>query len=96
MVIELDEEQEAAMAEAEAEDLTDPVDVPELEIDPEELRLLRLLEGCQRDIADAEDSKKAEMDSRNEGIKELKSNRDGILMAIAEHRLGQRGLPLDD
>ena len=86
------EEAEAAAFADENGVVDDGPDAPDAQ--EEELRLLRLLEGSLRDIADAEDSKKEEVAERNEDIKAIEARRDGILMAIFEHRQGQRGLPL--
>ena len=89
----IDAEEAEAAAFADENGVVDegPVDPDAQE---EELRLLRLLEGSLRDISEAEASKKAEVADRNDDIKEIEARRDGILMAIWEHRQGQRGLPL--
>jgi hypothetical protein len=64
-------------------------------VDPEEFRLLLLLEEKEREIGRAEDSKKMAMDEHNDGIKVLKNHRDGLLDALQSYRSGQRGLPLE-
>jgi len=91
---EIDAEETEAAAFADANGVVEDDGPVDPDAQEEELRLLRLLEGSLRDISEAEASKKAEVADRNDDIKEIEARRDGILMAIWEHRQGQRGLPL--
>lgn len=67
---------------------------PPSEIDGEEFRMLKVLEKTDRSISRAQDEKKEAAKEFGEEIKMLEEVRDGMLEALAQYRLGNRGLPL--
>ncbi len=93
MVMELDQEEEAAIAAADAEN-ADPADDAASE-EGGEMEFLQELERIDRRLQAVELEKKETDAAFNSQIKALKKKRGIILDEIEKYRLGERGLPLE-
>lgn len=93
MVIELDPDEEAAIAAADAEN-ADPADDAASE-EGGEMEFLQELERIDRRLQATEEEKAETAKEYNDQIKALKKKRGVILDELEAYRLGERGLPLE-